>query len=71
MAKAAGLDLKTGKYERKAKSEERENEIAKYKLLFHCLLLLQRMTVADGTVKNKHVKAVVQHEQTTVKYLSV
>lgn len=33
--------------------------LQKYKLLFHCLLLLRRMTVADGTVRNKHVEVVV------------
>lgn len=38
------------------------------KLLFHCLLLLQRMTVADGTVKNKHVEVLVQHVQTTFSF---
>lgn len=33
------------------------------KLLFHCLLLLRRMTVADGTVEDKHV-GLVQDVQT-------
>lgn len=72
-AKAAAFScFKLKKWRRKEKTEEREwerermrlQQKKRYKLLFHCVLLLGRVHEADGTVRKQHVEAVVQRGHT-------